>query len=79
MNGHLRFIQDKWERSRARVFENASCGFKEKKVQSLSLKFLNMVDSFKGWRLQCRKFTGDNCPAHCNKIERNGDTACTPK
>jgi hypothetical protein len=78
-DAYLDFVKDKWNRSKSRVFDNDVCGFKPKMVANINDKVLAMVDAFKGWRLQCRKFTGDNCPLHCQKIERNDGDRCGPK
>lgn len=78
-DNYLDFVKDKWERSKARVFEVPECGFKMKQVANLSEKFVGMVDSFRSWRLQCRKYSGDSCPAHCKQAERGGNSVCTPK
>lgn len=74
-DAYLQFIRDKWSRSRDRVFTE-ECGFKQKKVDTLSGKFLDMIDAFQSWRLQCRKFSTDNCPAHCQTVERKTGSAC---
>lgn len=77
-DAYLEFIKDKWSRSRDRIFTEA-CGFKQKKVNTLSGKFLDMIDAFQLWRLQCRRFSASDCPAHCQTTEKNSGTACVPK
>lgn len=78
-DSYIQFVKDKWGRSKARVFDVPECGFKTKKVENLSEKFVGMLDSFVGWRLQCRKFPGAACPAHCTQEDKKGETVCTPK
>jgi len=74
-DAYLQFILDKWGRSRDRVFTE-ECGFKQKKVNTLSEKFVNMIDAIKEWRKQCRRFSADNCPAHCQTVEKKDGLAC---
>jgi len=78
-DAYMEFVMDKWARSKGRIFDN-DCGFPKRMVSNLDEKFGDMVAAFKGWRLQCRRFSSDNCPAHCQVVTNNsGESKCTLK
>lgn len=67
----MAFVDDKWKRSVAKVF-TSNCGFKAKKIQALGERFVGMNKSFTKWRNQCRRYSGNDCPSHCQVNAKKG-------
>jgi len=67
----MAFVDDKWKRSVAKVFTE-ECGFKAKKIGKLGERFVGMNASFAKWRNQCRRYSGNDCPSHCQVNQKKG-------
>lgn len=75
----LQFSKDKWGRSKDRIF-GGDCGFKEKQISTIDAKYIELIDSVATWRLQCRKFSSDACPLHCEQFTKpTGENICKNK
>lgn len=74
----LAFVDDKWKRSVQKVFTE-ECGFKAERVAKMSERFWGMNNSFSKWAKQCRKWSGADCPSHCEAVEKKGETSCQSK
>lgn len=77
-DAYLDFVKDKWGRSKAKVFSDA-CGFSSRMLTNVHEKVESMIEALRNWRLQCRRFPAESCPAHCEKIEKSSGDKCGPK
>lgn len=77
-DAYLDFVKDKWGRSKSKVFSD-ECGFPSRMVTNVNDKVDGMIEAFRSWRVQCRRFPAEHCPAHCQKIEKSSGDKCGPK
>jgi len=74
----LEFTKAHLKRSVRKSF-SAECGADSEKLAKFIAKFNTVVEKARGWRAQCDRFATEDCPSHCELIERRKGVMCMPQ